>query len=529
MTGDSGFVGRVGAALDTAASVYAGTPGEAGVAEIRARLHGPLRVAIAGKVKAGKSTLLNALVGEELAPTDAGECTQVPWWFHDGLTYRATLHPRAGPARPARFVRVDGALVLDLDDLAAADLARIDVEWPSRALRTMTLIDTPGIASATRALSAAALRFFAGDGADGDGADGDGDGAGGEGDGGGRAGPADAVLYLMRHLHAADIAFLESFQDDGYADATPVNTIAVLSRADEIGVGRLDAMESAVRVADRYRGDGRLRRLCQTVVPVAGLLAQAAATLREDEFRLLRQLVDLPPAELEELLLSVDRFSVRPGPAPPAERLALLRRFGIFGTRTAVQLLREGQGATAPALATALLAVSRLDDLRELLRVQFAGRRDLLKGRAALLALGALVRRFPVAGSAGVAADVERIQSSAHELVEIRLLNALRTGEVTLRAEQEAEAVRLLGADGTDPRARLGLSPAAPDADVTAAFADVLARWQRLAENPIATGEAVDAARVLIRTCEALAASIPTAPAPAQPGDLPQTGISRRS
>ena len=63
-----------------------------------------LRVAIAGKVKAGKSTLLNALVGDELAPTDAGECTQVPWWFHDGLTYRVTLHPKHGPSRPARFV-----------------------------------------------------------------------------------------------------------------------------------------------------------------------------------------------------------------------------------------------------------------------------------------------------------------------------------------------------------------------------------------------------------------------------------------
>ena len=37
-----------------------------------ARFDEPLRVAIAGKVKAGKSTLLNALVGEEIAPDRRG-------------------------------------------------------------------------------------------------------------------------------------------------------------------------------------------------------------------------------------------------------------------------------------------------------------------------------------------------------------------------------------------------------------------------------------------------------------------------
>ena len=42
------------------------------LADAVTRLSGPLRLAIAGRVKAGKSTLLNALVGEELAPTDAG-------------------------------------------------------------------------------------------------------------------------------------------------------------------------------------------------------------------------------------------------------------------------------------------------------------------------------------------------------------------------------------------------------------------------------------------------------------------------
>jgi len=497
----TGFVGQVAEVVASAGRIYSGTAGAGTVADVSARLAGPLRVAIAGKVKAGKSTLLNALIGEELAPTDAGECTQVPWWFRDGLTYRAVLTPRLGPPRPTRFTRTDGALALDLGDLAAGDLERIDVEWPSRALRTVTLIDTPGIASATPALGEATQRFFAPDDE--------------------RGGPADAVILLMRHPHSADVRFLESFQDDGYADATPINAIGVLSRADEVGVGRLDAMDSAGRVAERYRQDPRLGRLCQTVVPVAGLLAQAAVTMREDEFRLLRQLVDLPVVDLEELLLSVDRFAQRPGPAPPAERVTLLRRFGIFGTRTAVQLMRDGRASSAPDLAAALLGVSRLDDLRALLRQQFTERSDLLRGRAALLTLAQLARRLPVAGSESLATDVERIQSGAHELVEIRLLNALRSGAVTLRPQDAAEATRLLGAEGTTLRARLGLDSSADEAEVRAAFADVLGRWQRRAENPLASGQTVEAARVLVRTCEALAGNLPGvagAPAGNTPG-----------
>ena len=51
--------------------------------EVAGRVNGPIRLAIAGKVKAGKSTLLNAIIGEELAPTDAGECTRIVTWYRD--------------------------------------------------------------------------------------------------------------------------------------------------------------------------------------------------------------------------------------------------------------------------------------------------------------------------------------------------------------------------------------------------------------------------------------------------------------
>ena len=83
------------------------------------RLDEPLRVAIAGKVKAGKSTLLNALVGEELAPTDAGECTSIVTW------YRRRHHlpgDAASPATASRrqvpFARDGGAIDVDLGGIA---------------------------------------------------------------------------------------------------------------------------------------------------------------------------------------------------------------------------------------------------------------------------------------------------------------------------------------------------------------------------------------------------------------------------
>ena len=103
----STLLAHVRAALDVAARTYAATPQAEEVAHLVRRLDEPLRVAIAGKVKAGKSTLLNALVGEELAPTDAGECTKIVTWYVDGIAYRVTLHPRDGQAPRVEMPRTE--------------------------------------------------------------------------------------------------------------------------------------------------------------------------------------------------------------------------------------------------------------------------------------------------------------------------------------------------------------------------------------------------------------------------------------
>ena len=111
-------------------------------------------MAIAGKVKAGKSTLLNALVGDHLAPTDAGECTRVVTWYRDAHTYRVEAYGKDGTVRQCPFRRRDDQLEIDLGGTPAEDLDRLVVWWPSASLSEVTLIDTPGIGSISTDLSA---------------------------------------------------------------------------------------------------------------------------------------------------------------------------------------------------------------------------------------------------------------------------------------------------------------------------------------------------------------------------------------
>lgn len=459
------------------------------------RLDEPLRVAIAGKVKAGKSTLLNALIGEEIAPTDAGECTRVVTWYRDGPTPKITLHPVRGLPAALPVHRAEGALEIDLQGTPPEQVDRLTVDWPSQSLRTSTLIDTPGIAAPTGQASGRALAFLTPEDAPTE---------------------ADAVIYLMRHLHSADTQFLESFRDQGVARASPVNTIAVLSRADEIGAGRIDALESAAAVARRYRTDSSLRGLCQDVVAVAGLLAQTGRTLRRAEYAALAALAELPREELAALLLSADRFlAADPGKAPslgdqevpPELRQALLDRFGLFGIRLSVTLIRQGTDGPA-ALAAELVNRSGLVELREVLAAQFTARRDLLKARSGLLAVETALRQADTrADTRALEAEVERILSGAHEFAELRLLAQLRSGAVTLPDEQGVEAERLLGGSGPGPAARLGLDPLTEAGELVRAAQEARSRWQRRAENPLSSRDVAEACRVLVRSCEGILAA----------------------
>lgn len=469
--------------------VYRATPHAARLAAVRDRLDHPLRVAVAGRVKAGKSTLLNALVGERLAPTDAGECTRIVTWYEDGTTYQVRAHVGRERPRPLRFSRENGQLDIDLGGLRSEDVDELVVTWPAQALRQVTLVDTPGIGSLTEAAAKRTWDLLVPD---------------------EEETPADAVVYLMRHLHAGDVEFLRAFHDSEVSRPSPVNAIGVLSRADEIAVGRLDSMASARRVAARLGADPAVRRLVQSVVPVAGLLAETAVTLTEDEVGQLRRVADLPVKEAEELLLSADRFvGTRPELGlTELERTALLARFGVFGVRLASTMLRRGVAGTASELARELAERSGLNQLRDLLGSLFFERRDVLKSRSALLAVAEVVREWPMPGSDRLAAEVEEVVASAHPFNELRVLSGLRAGWVPGRPAVLDDLERVIGGAGGAAHQRLRLPADAADGELADAATAALTSWQRRAENPLTGYEMALAARVAVRSCEGMLADL---------------------
>lgn len=463
-----------------------GTPHVEAVDAVTRRLDEPLRVAIAGRVKAGKSTLLNALVGERLAATDAGECTRIVTWYRHALGYQVTADLRPDGRAELPFRRQDGELLIDLGGYGVDGIERIEVGWPSTKLASMTLIDTPGLGSANEGTSARTMASLLDAGVEG-------------------PADADAVLYLMRHLHHGDARFLEAFMDHSIAHASPVNAVVVLSRADEIGAARPDALESAAAIAGRYARDARVRELASGVLPVAGLLAETGATLRQDQFEWIRQLAGLSAGVRDGLLVSVERFrDEEANPLGEAIREELLDRLGLYGLRFVTQLVADGTVRTAPELSAALLERSGIRALQRVLEDSYATRASALKARSALVALraiGAALGRAGVGSSDDVVDAIDRLEASSGELALLRLQHLVLAGHVDLSEDERAEVDRL---QATEPRARTGLPADAVPDDVRAAALAGIERWRARAGNPLSDRRTIEAAEIISRAYEGI-------------------------
>jgi hypothetical protein len=469
--------------LDQARTVYRDDAETSGrIDALRKRADEPLRVALVGTVKAGKSTLVNALLGEQLAPTDARECTRIVTWYrHGNAPSVRARHSTEGEVQ-IPTLRQAGRLELDLGHLDANEIEWLDVTWPAAPLEEFTLIDTPGMASVSTEVGERTVEFVAPEGG---------------------VTVADAFVYLLRSLHAHDVEFLRTLGDRTGGE-TSIGSIAVLSRADELGAGRLNAMAVANKAVDRLRDDPTLEAVCETVVPVAGLLALAGQSLRQSEFAHLAQVAALPPDRLAALMVSTDRFiSAESDDLPsPRDRTALVHRLGMFGIRLALAVIQMGV-TDATTLADELVRHSGLDELKRVIDVHCRRRHPQLKAHAVLLGLQQLFADHPVPEAVQLVETVDELLADPHPFQEMKLLGRVGSSRITLRSDDRAEMERLLGGSGTAAAERLGVEDDLRQHALTALW-----KWRDYAANPLLDPDTAEACRVTARTCEWIVADL---------------------
>jgi hypothetical protein len=288
------------------------------IQQCRVSATAPLNLAVVGQMRSAKSTLVNALVGEDLTEVGVVETTATVNWLRFAETSRVgtfQVHWReeGGPEQPSEVFPLKRLK----EWIGESDHARrtryIEIFSGAPFLKRTQVIDTPGTRSAvefhgeiTNQLLAQRLEgetlYF------------------------GCA--ADCLLYVVNPVgHASDEKVLSDFATNSrLAGSSPYNSVAVVQKWEALNED--DPLDAAERMAARLAQ--QLRSQVSDVVPVSGALMRAAAGLPPEVWaRLARFAHGSTPDTLVELRTCNETLflqrALREGAPPNGERSAALR------------------------------------------------------------------------------------------------------------------------------------------------------------------------------------------------------------
>ncbi|MQA60938.1 MAG: GTPase [Actinophytocola sp.] len=466
----------------------------AGFAEVLRRLGAPLQVAVAGRIKSGKSTLVNALIGRQVAPTDIGECTRLVTRFQYGTVDRIEVVMADGTKQVLPFA-ADGAIPATLG-MELEKISHIEAYLTNAVLQDMTVIDTPGLGSLdaasvkrTEALLGAGASRPEDDAATEE-TEADEQPESSELDHTSRdaVAGAEAVLYVVtQSVRADDAQVLAAFTAaTASRDAGPVNAIAVLNKADTIAPESVpgadgDVWRAASILAEKQAST--LKPRVADVLPVIGLLAESAESggFTSADADALRTLAELDEDILETMLLSADMFLSWECDVPSGIRTRLLERLDLFGIRCGVEAIKAEPGITAGALRRTIRDASGLEQVRARLQTVFAVRADGIKAAAALASITALSHAANDPAERAKVHDAIEVLLAKPEAHQLRLLEALTlvaAGAVDMPDDLTAEVLRV--GSNADIRVQLGM-PGAGRAELTEHALERAGWWRSFA------------------------------------------------
>ena len=357
-------------------------------------LHEPLRVAFAGRVSMGKSTLVNALLQAPVAPTGDRETTKFVTRFEAGDFERVDLMLRDGSKRQA-FLTPMGVLP-PAYPVSSEEIREVRVLLPyAPILNRITLIDTPGLESLNETTSNRTNESLFSRNSRAAIAD------------------ADALVYLMSTGTEDDAAAVAAFNELTAPDLCALNAVGVLNCKTE------HPISEQARVAQRLKEASAFRDRVADVIPVACLLAHAIGSAMLDE-RYVAILRTLAGYDHGELLIDVDEYLEAPCGVGRQERQRLLDMLGISGLRIALDTIRSTTDRIEDINA-ALLEASGLPRLLHFIDGTFARCADQIKAGQTLAAVTRLSYQAEHASGqrARVMIETLRAEPGMHSIQEL--------------------------------------------------------------------------------------------------------------
>lgn len=477
--------------------------------ELRSRLDVPLRVAVVGEIKAGKSTFMNALMKANIVFTGTEETTYTVCWFRYGDTPSLKICFRDGSEQKAPFedLKKWSVRAYEKDNPRIHDVQYLMVFYPAEVLKTMEFIDTPGLNSVYGTDAQNTMDFLSLRGSE---------------ETLMEAGKADAVIFAFnRDFSGKSKETLMQFHNNEKSNASPINSIGIFTKLDCDGSWDTFAPASPVELAknriEKVVENPQVSQLLFTILPVCAKPSEGYRQLDDEDWKALRHLAGKSREALcdvlydaQEFKTSKDKDFLEYGSADSRKRLMVkLDKFGILAITDGLRAGKEPE-----QLDALLQEVCGVERVRQLINRHFGNRTFLIKTKYIFNQLHDIIQRIQKDSQSSqacrnvadfIADEIDRLKSSVQSLKELDVLQKYYNGQLDCMTEEEKQdLLRVTREFGRLPEDRLNAQKESSISDLSILAKEKAAIWNRRAnyDGWLQSGEYTDAAAVIARSYE---------------------------
>lgn len=473
---------------------------------MRNRLTQPLKVAVVGFMKAGKSTLMNAILKEKVLFTGNVETTYTVSWFKYGEYKSLTIVMKDGSEINAPFEDLEKWTVrsrLDINPLM--DKARyIIIYYPNEILKTMELIDTPGLFSSYGKDSANTLDFLGLQEADKVTSE--------------EAALADAIIYsFSRGVQGKDAEVLDAFSGTDETASSPINAVGIFTRTDMfwdcVQNPHVKPLETVAPVVDAYKA--KLKKLLYNILPISAKLVESAAEMTDETWSIFMKLAAVDEEILLEYLMDASAFATEETdelPVNTKDRAYILNLFTQYGIYAVTEAIKQGIGRSQ--IIDHLYELSGVKKVSNLILQHFGNRAYLIKLNYVLSRIERACRRLKHQHTENrqifhicerILEEIEQIRMDEQAFKELEILQSFYNGEIKFyNKENETQLLQITGEYGSHCEARLGAPNGTSIKELKKLAYERTKYWNDMTYDYGIPRQVSDAAKVVVRSCENL-------------------------